>query len=192
MSITLGTPTPSYSSNADASPDDEFAAFQAPIADIAGGADVPCIGEFDAVCTGAENVKGQWLKVVFEITDPDFAGEEFVLMFAPYSDAMSRAEYKKAKRSRARVLTACTMMGIQIDPTTQAPVGGWGVLGQEQPACRLACSTYRDKSGEDSPTIVWGRPKSRLVDGVEIGFPPEMADAQGKFRDYGCGVLPAS
>lgn len=191
MSLTLGTPTPSHSSNADAAPDDEFAAFQAPIADIAGGADVPCIGEFDAICTGAKVIKGQWLCVEFEITDPDFAGEEFALMFAPYSEDMSRTEYKKAKRSRARVLTACTMMGIQIDPTTQAPMGGWGVLGQEQPACKLACSTYV-KNGEDTPTIVWGRPKSRQRDGVEVGFPSELADEQGKFRDYGCGVLPAS
>jgi hypothetical protein len=140
------------------------------------------IGVFDAVCNGAKPINSanfQGLAIEFTLTDPDFAGEEFALMASKIEPGGRRDEIKKAKRGWVRIGQALTAMGVAVDPVTQAPLEGWGSL--EGLPCRLAVSTY-DKGGETRGTIVWGRPKR---------FDPELADGFGKYRDYGCGVLPS-
>lgn len=181
----FATPSNSYDSN---DGDDAFAGMGIPdTLDLPG---VP-VGVFDAQCVGAKLINSanfQGMALEFELSDPDHAGEKYAIM-ARKIDPSDRANVKKAANEWLRIGQACAAMGMTVDARTQTPVEGFTACAGLR--CRLAVSTYH-KDGQDKPTIVWGRPKSRKnLSGEEVGFPEDLADDSGKFRDYGCGVLPA-
>jgi len=183
MSNAFGSPTIDDQSN----PDDQFAGMGIPT-DI--GVANP-IGVFDMTCVGAKPINAQsgarYMALEFKCTDPDFAGEEYAIMAEAFDPSDGRDVIRKKTRGWARLGSACSAMGLAVNGATQTPLEGWGACAGL--ACRAALSTYA-KDGQDVPTIVWGRPKSRQSSGVEVGFPRDLADDQGKYRDYGCGILP--
>ena len=193
MGIT-GFGVPSGGSHDAGNDDDEFQGFGIPSADSGeggGGLENP-IGVFDARCIGPKSITAKdsgrrYLALEFELVGGEFDGEQYSLMAEAITSDDDRAAKKKKLRGWQRLADACKAMGLAVDPRTLIPLDGWAAT--EGQTCRLAVSTY-DKAGTDNPTIVWGKPKSRQRDGVEVGFPRELADDRGKFRDYGCGVLP--
>jgi len=182
----FGNPTPG-NHDQPTSAEDGFGGYGLPDTDDGGHSLGNPIGVFDAVCTGAKAIRGQWLALEFRLTDPEFTGEEYSIMAAKIDPSDSRAEAKKKSRGWLRLGDALRAMGLAVNPQTQVPLDGWTACAGL--TCRLALSTY-DKQGADQPTIVWGKPKARSRNGVEVGFPADLADDSGKFRDYGCGVLP--
>lgn len=192
--MSFGTPTPPSQSSTPTSPDDAFAGAGLPSADEPGGEGLgPVIGVFDAVCKGLKpiNSAGGWngFALEFELTDPDHGGDEYAMLAPVFDPAASGKDRKMAVQKWANIGDACAAMGLAIDPQTKRPLEGFEAVAGL--TCRLAVSTYRSKkTGLDEPTIVLGRPKSRLVNGVEVGFPESEKDASGQFRSYGCGVLP--
>lgn len=190
----FGVPASHTGHDQGGSPDDEFAGFGLPAGDSGSpgaGVENP-IGVFPAICKGPKAITSKdsgkrYLALEFELTDPDFEGEQYSLMAEAFDPDDDRGARKKKLRGWQRIAEACRAMGLAVDPKTLIPLDGWGAC--EGKACRLAVSTY-EKAGADIPTIVWGKPKSRQRDNVEVGFPRELADDRGKFRDYGCGVLP--
>ena len=194
--MSFGTPTPqnAASSSAPTNPDDAFAGAGLPSADQPGGDSLgPVIGVFDAVCKGLKpiNSASGWRGFVleFELTDGDAAGEEYGMMAPAYDPEARGKDRKMAVQKWANIADACQAMGLVVDPQTKRPTEGFEACAGL--SCRLAVSTYRsNKTGLDEPTIVLGRPKSRMVNGVEVGFPESEKGADGTFRSYGCGVLP--
>ena len=191
----FGIPTPSSSapSGGDSSPDDAFAGMGLPDTDDGGPSLSSPVGVFSARCIGAKTITAKsdgtrYLCLEFEITDPGFAGEQYSLMAAQITSDDSRADAKRKVRNWMRIGSALQALGLAVNPKTQMPIDGLDACAGLD--CQLAVSTY-DKNGEDVPTIVWGNPKKRQRNGVEVGFPADLADDRGRFRDYGCGVLPA-
>lgn len=189
----FGTPAAPAHSNAPAE-DDDFADFGIPVDDSgdAGSSLANPIGVFAARCSKVKKVTSQssgkrFLALEFELDDPDFGGEQYSLMAEVIEPDDDRAAKKKKLRGWQRIAEACRAMGLAVDPRSLRPLDGWQAC--EGATCRLAVSTY-DKAGADVPTIVWGKPKSRQRDGVEVGFPRDLADDRGQHCDYGCGVLP--
>lgn len=156
---------------------------------LTGDAGKLCIGLFDACATKLKFQKGAWCFLEFTITDPDFAGEEYSIGAPKITPDMRGKQLKNARRAWLRLGQALRACGVEVG-SNQLPINGASVIEDEQPPCRLAVSTYV-KNGADEPTIVWGRPKSRMRGDMEVGFPAELQDENGKFADYGCGVLPA-
>ena len=190
----FGTPTAANNSATPTDPDDAFASAGLPSADEPGGDSLgPVIGVFDAICKGMKpiNSAGGWrgFALEFELTDPDVGGEEYAMLAPAYDPDARGKDRKMATQKWANIADACAAMGLAVDPQTKRPLEGFGACAGL--TCRLAVSTYRsNKTGLDEPTIVLGRPKSRLVNGVEVGFPESEKSADGTFRSYGCGVLP--
>ncbi len=195
MTNGFGFPSPNSApaSNASDSPDDAFAGFGLPET----GDGKPLIGAaplgvFDARCIGAKPITTgdgvRYLALEFELTDPDCKGDTYSIMGAAFVEGEDRGTAKKKMRGWQRLADACRAMGLAMG-SNMVPLEGWPACAGQ--SCRLAVSTY-DKAGHDEPTIVWGKPKSRSRNGTEVGFPRELGDDYGKFRDYGCGVLPST
>jgi hypothetical protein len=143
------------------------------------------LGVFPATCNGLKVIKSDRFQgVALEFT-LEHNGDEYAIMAPMITDDMETKERKMAKEKWMRIGNALRAMGVATGPN-QLPLRKADAEGRR---CRLAVSTY-DKGGVDVATIVLGRPKLRLRDGVQVGFDPELADASGKCPDYGCGVLP--
>jgi hypothetical protein len=143
------------------------------------------LGVFAATSVGLKTIKADRFQgVALEFT-LDHNSDEYAIMAPMMSDDMDNKERKMAKEKWMRIGNALRAMGVATGPN-QLPLRKADAEGRR---CRLAVSTY-DKGGVDVATIVLGRPKLRLRDGVQVGFDPALADAAGKCPDYGCGVLP--
>jgi hypothetical protein len=149
--------------------------------DAANAFDNP-LGVYDAMIVTVKAINTDRFKgiaIEFELTDPEYQGEEYVLMAEALVEGEPRKDAKKKVSKWRRIGQAWTAMGVAHDRATMQPLDGWKSV--EGTPCRLAVSTYKAGSGEVKPTIVLGRPKT---------FDNDLRDERGRFPDYGCGVLP--